>query len=330
MAGMPTSTRITKVFICHPYHDDFDAGPAYRAYRRFLTEINGLTVSVPLLEGWSPPLRIGVRHQNYQDVLYLSRHALMPVRAYEDFFYLTVAANWPISCTEDRRIERALAVQQMTEVATKLMVALSIYYPASTRAQFAYTAAHPDDGLNFTCISSLEDCANFLLRGELPLRPALSPIQWLEWTFAREGFWRGKARTNLDQALALATHLHHHQLSIDGIDDFVWCMAAIEALFTDSAQSVGDQLRRRIGVLLPELAEAVSKKAIGRLYGYRSRLVHGDIKVGNRFGHDWNDDAHDREYGDNFELASTILIKALHKAAEQGLNQIKFADVLIP
>jgi hypothetical protein len=56
-------------------------------------------------------------------------------------------------------------------------------------------------------------------------------------------------------------------------------------------------------------------------------LVHGDIKVGNRFGHDWVD-YDDPEYGENFELASTILIKALHRAAQYGLGTVEFQELL--
>jgi hypothetical protein len=108
---MAKSTRVTQVFICHPYYDDHLSGPAYRDYRTFLSELNGLTVSVPMPDGWSPPLRLGVRYQNHQDILYLSRHALMPIRAYEDFYYLTVAASWPLDGNERHRVERGLAVQ---------------------------------------------------------------------------------------------------------------------------------------------------------------------------------------------------------------------------
>lgn len=318
-------TKVSKVFICRNDYDVEDDSQIQKEYYRFLSQLNGLKIRLPLYDGsFSPLLQIRIREINYPDKLHIAREKGF-YHQETSMFSIVVSGNWPLAGDRGRRFERYSALSDLDEISSKLICALSIYYPGSTKAFYSYAPSAPIGSFDFSCINYFEEIPHYLENIGIPRTPRKSLIEFISWTFERTGFWSKRAITNIDQALCLLTNMYHRMFSIENDGDLIWCVAGIESLFSDSSQGVSAQLRRRIKILMPELAKNITDKTINKIYAYRSRLVHGDIKVGSRFGEDWLDDT-DMDVIDIHTVASSILIKSIHECCDRNLSKLSYAE----
>ncbi|MET3503436.1 hypothetical protein ABIC45_005073 [Mucilaginibacter rubeus] len=95
-----------------------------------------------------------------------------------------------------------------------------------------------------------------------------------------------------------------------------WCMLGIEALYAQGSNGVSEQIRQKIRLVLGEPTEF--KKKLSKLYGYRSRLVHGDIDIPAKFSLDHQN--FEKEYWDYNAFATSLLLASLKLLITQEIN----------
>jgi hypothetical protein len=324
---MGKTSHVSRVFLCDPFDWAGDQN-VINKYQQFLEEIDDLKLIPSLMGSTGPQVRVRLREQNYMDVVFLSRHGMLPVKAYEDLVPIVVEADWPLDSGPSHQMARAAAMSLFESYAVKIIVAMSMYFPGSVRCHYAYSGGFRGHDLNMACGSELQECIPILIKHKIRITPSISFIDFLEWLSGIDGFWAGRPKTNLERAICLLTHMHHYTFLPDNIDDFVWCMAAVEAMYTSTASSIAEQLKRRIKIFLPDYQGAFSTRTLNNLYGYRSRLIHGDIPVRNRFIEADFEEYEDDRYGESFAVAVAIAIKTVHRAAELKLTEVSFKEVL--
>lgn len=108
-------------------------------------------------------------------------------------------------------------------------------------------------------------------------------------------------------------------------DILFWTMLGIETLLAEDANNITNQIKIKSSIILGEPKEY--KKKLGKLYGYRSRFVHGDIDFPAKFGMDI--DNFEEEYWDYLHFASSILIALIRNLIAEDKNEFKFEYKLI-
>jgi hypothetical protein len=321
------STKVSRVYLNSPLRRLVNPFPIADEYREFIKAIDGLRVTPRGFDDWgNPTVTIRIRPQNYKDHLYLLRHGHMGLRGYADLTPIVLSAKWPLLGRESPEMERALARTIMDEACSKLVFGLSLYMPGAIRSAYAYTNATPDLGINFACINELADSAELILSTGLSLSARVAVGDFMGWLSGVDGFWDGVPNTNVGRATSFLSHAHHYLYQLESVEDFVWIMAAIESLYTTGGHSILAQLKRRIKLVLPEMGRLVSEKGLGKLYDFRSRFLHGNLSVKNRFTNSGNEEGFHGEFGGHFSLATAIAVKTIHWAAENGFRTLSFEE----
>ncbi|TGX52892.1 hypothetical protein E5A73_14820 [Sphingomonas gei] len=116
--------------------------------------------------------------------------------------------------------------------------------------------------------------------------PITSPVNLdtiLLWSKKCSGIWSGSARTRVEKAMSFFSHTTSPSSGGNDVTRLIWATAALEALVCDNNNSISNQLKKRLPLLSSEIKFTNLNKQIRNAYGFRSRLLHGDLPVPNAF-----------------------------------------------
>jgi len=323
---------------------DLQAEEIYRTIKPFekavLDSLDGLELHFPNLERLCAPdkvkIRVGRRCQ--RDREYVSQHAKNEFHAYIGT-PLRFTAEWDYKLAveklkADGRYSPAVAVQNvcsnaLEEVSRRICLALSIYLPGFSDYQYSYIYENRElNEINMRGISSLGYAIRPLIENKISPTSGLHVIDFLKWAIHLNGFWFSYPKTNIERALNYISHTVKTEYSPFEFEDFVWTMAALEALYCESTSAVSEKMRQRAAIAVPQGKVIFSKKEIGRLYDFRSRFLHGSLNVRNRFSDDIDvgKDYYLFSFANNLSLASALFVKTIHVAAERDLSSLNFIE----
>jgi hypothetical protein len=105
----------------------------------------------------------------------------------------------------------------------------------------------------------------------------------------------------------------------------LWALLGLEALYTRGTTELGSQLSAKTQLLLGEQQDF--KKAITRMYAYRSRLTHGDVSIPMHYCEyeglaeyeSFLDEVCDQNY-----LAANVLASSLQALVVRGMTALDF------
>lgn len=210
----------------------------------------------------------------------------------------------------------------------KLLVLMNFYLPGSSDCKYVYPTNEDSEFPNLVCRSHFQNTALALSSAGMRLTPEISFSNFFEWSNQLSGFWTGETTQPLSRCLNFVSYVHHHTHQLNTLADFSWIMAALEAILTENSQEIRSKMVRRTILLVPEIEKFLSTKQIGRIYDFRSRFIHGDLKIRNHFYDDFEFDWPGKEFADNFTQASAILFKCVHAVAERGWTKLAFEDTV--
>lgn len=134
------------------------------------------------------------------------------------------------------------------------------------------------------------------------------------------------AETEFGTAISAFTYLlGEHQWSAGTILDLFWSMIGLEALYGKGSAEISSQLVEKTQALLG--IQIDFKRDVKRMYHYRSRLVHGDIKVPSAF-FEYLDMKFDDEVSKYAHLAAAILVSTLQAMCRRNVHALGFDYVL--
>lgn len=237
-------------------------------------------------------------------------------------------------CGDSGRLQTRDVVQRvcgsyLRSAAQRLAILMSMYLPGLTQCHFSYIFPFDKMATRSSGLSAMfDEAAVFLAAHSVPVTPRGSLIDFLNWAFKLDGYWSGLPASNIASALNFVTHAHHTEFRATAFEDFVWVMAAVEALYCDTSQAISEKLRNRVAAFLPKYSRVFTRKGISSLYSFRSKFVHGTLAVPNRFDYDSDDD--DKSYTDefhtNFRFASALLVKTFHAAFDRKKSALTFKE----
>ena len=144
-----------------------------------------------------------------------------------------------------------------------------------------------------------------------------------DWAKRQEGFMTGFGGSPTSRALNAFTHLFGpvaHPAT-----HLFWTLVGIEALYTKGQGSLQEQVKEKSQTLLGK--QDTHKKAIGQMYGFRSRFVHGDLEIAGRHElYDAMDETmrQNTELFQSLRLAEAILVATFQKLISLGWDGVQF------
>jgi hypothetical protein len=153
----------------------------------------------------------------------------------------------------------------------------------------------------------------------------------VRWVFSQKGIFDGYSNTPAARSLNYFTRLFVREFRNDELSDLVWALAGIEALLVESGRSSLGQLKEKLCALFAsEGTKSWLITMTEKMYGYRSKMVHGnrhirsefrgdDPQLGSRF---------DEEY-DSVRFAVGILLLLLQHVIERNVASLRFRTVCV-
>ena len=149
-----------------------------------------------------------------------------------------------------------------------------------------------------------------------------------DWYRSQPGPFYGISSTPVSRAVTAFTHTFDDKFSDKKIDNLIWNLAGLEALYTDGTPGVMHQLLEKSFVFLgkPENARFIRKK-IKQMYNFRSRSVHGQSNTSGKYNADEDAEYEEKGFEERVladELASMMLVCSLQKCAIQNRANLGF------
>lgn len=313
--------------LCPQYQDletdDTDPSDVLNALEELLVQIDQMSISIGDIchKPYSGKIYFSVEPLNQRDMqtmVGLSEWATME----GDSIALRVHAEFDNS--EHITKQRCSNIAEM--LVKKLFVLMTFYLPGSSDCKYVYPTYEESDFPNLVCRSSFQRTALALTNAKIRPTPAISFFDFFNWSTRLSGFWTGEAMQPVSRCLNFVSYVHHHTHQLNTLSDFSWIMAALEALLADNSSDVRSKMVRRTLLLAPEIESFLNQKQIGKIYDFRSRFIHGDLKIRNHFYDDFAFDWPGNEFAENFSDASAILFKCVHSLAEKGWTTVSFQD----
>lgn len=142
----------------------------------------------------------------------------------------------------------------------------------------------------------------------------------LDWMIKYDIRLYGSSNGLASRALNAYSQVFNSDMFEKDTPHLFWCMLGIEALYAKGSNGVSDQIRQKIQLVLGEPIDF--KKKLSKLYGYRSRLVHGDIDFPAKFSIDHQN--FEREYWDYTAFATSLLLASLKLLVIQDIGHFIF------
>ena len=127
------------------------------------------------------------------------------------------------------------------------------------------------------------------------------------------------------RAVAAFTHLLRRRDPTAVGEVLLWALLGLEALYTKGTAELGSQLAEKTQLLLGEQHDF--KKALTRMYAYRSRLIHGDVPIPMHYCEyeglseyeTFLDEVEDQNY-----LAANVLVSSLQELVTRDEAELRF------
>lgn len=143
------------------------------------------------------------------------------------------------------------------------------------------------------------------------------------WLMAIPGLLELEPRGPAGRAVSALSNLIAR--AAPGRDDAVglmWCMVGLEALYGEGTANLRLQLVQKSRLLLGEPAEF--KKAVGELYDFRSRFIHGDVDFPLGYNRDTDESGFSETVASATQLALALLVSTLQELVRRDRQQLKF------
>lgn len=237
----------------------------------------------------------------------------------------SVAGHGPVP------MARKVACQDMHQAVGEALLCLCLAIPASIQTTGLLMV---DSGPSTYRMSILRDGPNAAISEARhlgwPRVQLIDPTMVWDWMQSLPGFQLGEGRGRVGRALAAFSQLIEAEGRASPVD-IVWAMMGLEALYAEGTQGLQTQLLEKAATLLG--APLAFKKRIKGVYGFRSRLVHGDVDlpyVHARRDTTGRSEGFDAEAGEWRHIAAAILLASLQQLALRGWNDLAFEYALVP
>ena len=154
-----------------------------------------------------------------------------------------------------------------------------------------------------------------------------------KWYQSLSGPIQKSSTTPVARAVTAFTHTFDDNFSEKKIDNLIWNLSGLEALYTDGTPGVMHQLIEKSFVFLgkPENEKLIRKK-IKQMYNFRSRSVHGQSNTTGKYTVDETEafegkEVEERAFAD--ELAAIMLACSIQKCAIENRADLNFQYNLI-
>jgi len=131
-----------------------------------------------------------------------------------------------------------------------------------------------------------------------------------------------KPANKLSTAIYCLTYVCSDDLS--SAENLIYCMIALEALYTKSHDNITEQLNSKIQIYLGEINDY--KKIIKNMYAIRSRFLHGDMPIKPIFlyGNTVTESDYEDEIYDALLISTRILIRTIQKMIIENRTELDF------
>lgn len=165
----------------------------------------------------------------------------------------------------------------------------------------------------------LQSVMAWVQRTKWPAVQSLAIADVWNWITDLEGYSQGFSTNTVERALCAFS-----RLSLGFPEGLFWAVMGIEALYDTKAAGVMQQVKERAQALLGPFP-ASSKKTLEKMYGYRSRLIHGDLNLSPAYiDLECIEDGRYEEYQDAVFMAIAILLVSLQELARRGWSTLRF------
>jgi hypothetical protein len=153
------------------------------------------------------------------------------------------------------------------------------------------------------------------------------------WSWYRKlpGLMSDVTDSRLGRALVYLSKLFGTYESKQKFSSAVWAISGIEALLADSQGGIERQIKERLSALLPSIYSRDIEKHIAEMYGFRSRVLHGQVDIAasiNYYTMQINDETSEKET--NAEVfATAVLIFLIQTLFERKETRFRFKTILL-
>lgn len=136
-----------------------------------------------------------------------------------------------------------------------------------------------------------------------------------------------KSETKIENGLNAFSYLIEN--NSDSMQSLFWAMSGIEALYAEGEIGIGYQIDIKAKLFLGEPKE--NKNLLKKLYNFRSKFIHGNMKIPINWGwlSDDNQDEYDEEFYNMECLATRLLTATLQMIIKRDLKRFDFEFKLI-
>jgi len=153
----------------------------------------------------------------------------------------------------------------------------------------------------------------------------LNIIDALDWLDKHWDAFTTTPKNRIQRALNAFSYLFHDSLTDSSPSDLFFSLLGIEALYVDGNENIQKQVDIKSQILLGKRTEF--KKKFNELYGFRSRYIHGQLNLVNKYySGDAEPDVQDHVYKtfDNSHLAILILIASIQGHMLLNKDELEF------
>jgi hypothetical protein len=179
-------------------------------------------------------------------------------------------------------------------------------------------------------VSTFHEAIEYLVENGFYPSTSLNPERVFRWACSQNGIFNGYSNTPASRAFNYFTRLFVSHFRNDELSDLVWALAGIEALLVVGGRSSVGQLREKVDGLFPgHQSSDWLKTMTAKMYGYRSRMIHGDRQIRSAFrsGEDYAENRFREEY-DSERFAVGLLLVLLQEVISRNVISLKFRTVL--
>ena len=174
-----------------------------------------------------------------------------------------------------------------------------------------------------TIINRLENSVKYVQQTGWPLLKDLQLEKVWTWVI-KQNLANSFGFSPVARAYNALSHLFVESGKDDSLDLF-WALMGVEALYAQGSTGIMEQISEKTRVLFGERLE--HKKHLSRMYGLRSKFIHGDLPFPGRF-YPWDASPEAEQYYEGLfqatYLAKAILIATLHILIERDWSGLQF------
>jgi hypothetical protein len=180
-------------------------------------------------------------------------------------------------------------------------------------------------------LSSVGDSVDFLIENGLGPLDDIDQTDVTKWVFSQKGVFDGYSDTPAARSLNYFTRLFCKEFKNDELSDLIWALAGIESLLVDAGRSSIGQLKEKLlAIFAPTDNRSWFLSMIDKMYGYRSKMIHGSRHIRSAFRSD-DPDIGKRFYEeyDSERFAVGVLVFLLQRVVKLGVSQLHFRTICV-